>query len=113
MFWPDSEADEAGAHPARQSCGFQQARKPCGSPICANLTENYGLHPLCEPGWLLPPALYFREMTGAEHAFAEWSCQYVGGRDGVLDRKVDPDTSDWRHGVRRIPDANESGTIPA
>src|SRR5215831_10352231 len=52
-------------------------------------------------------------MTDAESAFLEWECQYVGGGDGVLNRKVDPDTSNRRHGVRRIADANESGTIPA
>ena len=113
MLWPNSEADDAGAYAARQSCGFQQAQGPWLAPICENLAEDYGLDALCEPGWHLPPALYFREMTGAESAFAEWSCQYVGGSDGVLDSKVDPHTSYGRHGMRRIPDANESMTIPA
>ena len=113
MLWPNSDADEAGAHPARQSGGFQPAQRPRDSPIGDDLAENYGLYALCEPGGEFPAALYFRKMTGAESAFLEWACQYVGGGDGVLNRKVDPDTSNRRHGVRRIADANESGTIPA
>jgi hypothetical protein len=81
--------------------------------MCGKAAENYSLHPLCMPRCKLPAALYFRQVIGAKSAFAERSCQYVGGSDCVLDGKVDPDASNRRHGVCRIPDTNESGTIPA
>ena len=99
MLWPNSHADEAGTQAARESCSFQQPQGPGESPICDDLAENCGLYPLREPGWDFPAALYFREMIGAEGAFPEWSCQYVGGSHSVLDSKVDPDTSQpetWR-----------------
>jgi hypothetical protein len=107
MFWPNSDADEAGTEPARQSCGFQQPHGPRSSSICCKVAENYTLHPLCVLRCKLPAALYFRQVTGAKSAFAERSCQNVGGSDGVLDCKVDPDAPNRRHGVRRIADANE------
>ena len=80
--------------------------------ISADLPADYRLNALGEPGGELAAALYFCEMTGADNAVAEWLCQDVGGCNGILDGKVDSDTPDRRHGVRRISDANESGSIP-
>ena len=53
------------------------------SSICGNLAKDYGLCPLRELGRELPAVFYFREMTRAESAFVEWSCQYVGGSHGI------------------------------
>jgi hypothetical protein len=102
MFWPNSYADEAGTEPARQSCGFQQPNGPWGPSISGKVAENYSPHPLCVLHCKLPAALYFRQVTGAESAFAQWLCQYVGGGDSVLNSEVDPDASNRRHGMCRI-----------
>ena len=37
----------------------------------------------------------------------------VGGRDRVLDREVDADAADRRHGVRGIADREQPGPVPA
>ena len=38
--------------------------------------------------------------------------QDIGGRDGVLNREIDADAADRRHGVGRIADAEQPGPVP-
>ena len=98
MFWPNSDADKAGTESARQSGGFKQPNGPRSSSLCRNVAENYTLHPLCLLRCKLPAALYFRQVTCAKSAFAEWSRQNVGVSDGVLNSKIDADAA-HRHAV--------------
>src|SRR6516225_692455 len=96
MFGPNPDTDEAGAHPTRQRCQFQEPYGPWESTgsgviwISADLPADYRLHVLCKPSRELAAALYFRKMAGAGSAFAEGLCQDVGGCNGILDGKIDP-----------------------
>ena len=52
-------------------------------------------------------------MLVAERAVAQGFGEHIGGCHRILDRQVDADAGDWRHGVCRIADAQEARSPPA
>ena len=118
MFGAEANSDEACAHPARQRGAFQQAQGPRGPSglrliqATPNLLLDSRLHALREARGKPAAMLYFLEIVAAHCAFAKRLCQYVGRGDSVLDGQIDTDTSDRRHGMGCIADAQQAGPMP-
>ena len=70
------------------------------------------LHALREASGKGAAALYFCEMVVAHRAYAKGFCEYIGCSDSVLNGKINPDTSDRRHRMGCIADAQEARPIP-
>ena len=56
--------------------------------------------------------LHGLEVRIGQPAFAQRRRQDVRGRDRILDREIDADAADRRHGVRGIADAEHAGPPP-
>ncbi|MGB7750828.1 MAG: hypothetical protein WCF88_04690 [Candidatus Acidiferrales bacterium] len=57
-------------------------------------------------------ALDFAKMVIADGAFCERRGEFVRGGDRILNREIDSDSTDWRHGMRGIADAEKPGARP-
>ena len=70
------------------------------------------LKSLCQARRKHAAFLYFREAIDSDDALAKRFNELVSGSNGVLDREIDPDSTDWRHRVGSIPDAEKPWSIP-
>jgi hypothetical protein len=110
---PDANTDKMSAQPAWQGCALQQPdypREPAGAGAVETSAEplsDLRLHSLRDLGRELTAALYFCEVARAEDATAQWRRQNISRRHGVLDGKIDPYTTNRRHGVGRVSDADQ------
>ena len=118
MLRADSDTDEARAQPAEDRRPFQNPHGPRDPPSSggvnssADLLANRRLYALRDARRKFTAALDLREIGGADSACAKGFRQYVRRCDGILGRKIDPDTGHWRHRVRRISDAHQTRPIP-
>ena len=114
----DADGDHTRANPAWNFCTLQEPDRPQESSwfrieeTTRVLFPDQLLHALREQGRERAAALYFRNIVGADGAFAKGSGQYIGCRDSVVDGKIDPDTTHRSHCVGRIADAQRAGAIP-
>ena len=92
----------------------EERRKPV--PIYGDASDNSilnrALHSLRHAGRPLTPLLDPLEVLGCQSPRTYRRSQQIRRRDRILDGQVDPDTTDRRHGMRRIADTEETRTIP-
>src|SRR5262249_54927733 len=118
MLRPDTDTDEARTHSAQYRRTFQQPHDPREASwsrdikTSTDLLSDQCLHASRDPRRKRAAALYLGEIADADGAVAKGFCQYISGRDRILDGKIDPDTAHRRHGVGRISDAQQAGAIP-
>ena len=63
-------------------------------------------------GWPFPAALYLHQVALAQVSIGQRFRQQVRGGNSVLDRQVDADAADRRHGVGGIANAQQAGPAP-
>ena len=91
MFGPETDTDEACAHPARERGAFEQPQGPRRTggfgltQTAPDLLLDDPLHALREASGKGTAALYFCEMIGTYSASAKGLCQYIGRSDRILD----------------------------
>ena len=71
------------------------------------------LEGLGDAGREFATVLYVSEGEFGDDIGGESRGKDTGGGDGVLNRKVDADASDGRHGVGGVSDAEQAGDVPA
>ncbi len=119
MLWSESESDYPSGNPAeewkqRQQPDCERRREPIpfGEDAPDDSILNHELQSLRHAGRPLTPLLDPLEVLGCQSLRTERRSQQIRRRDRILDSQVDPDTTDRRHGMRRIADAEETRTIP-
>jgi hypothetical protein len=70
------------------------------------------LHGLSSSSRKLTAALHQVQISFRYFTLGEFRSEQVGGGNRVLHGQIDSDTTNRRHGVRRISDTNQAGTIP-
>ena len=119
MLRSESESDHPSGNPAEERNQRQQ-------PDCEGRREfvrtaedtlddsilNHELHSLRHAGRPLTPLLNPLNVLGCQSPRTERRGQQIRRRDRILNRQVDPDTTDWGHRMRGIADAEETRTIP-
>jgi hypothetical protein len=56
--------------------------------------------------------LHGTKMLIADGALCERCGEFIRGGNRILNREIDSDSTDWRHGMRGIADAQEPGARP-
>ncbi len=100
--------------------GFKKPQEPGrrdrpGGPQYArnHLILNKYLNCLGDFNGKFPPGLDARETFIRRTRLAQQGLrQQIGGRDGVLNRQIDADAADRRHGVSGVADAQKAGLVP-
>src|SRR5215212_2366630 len=110
-FWPNADADQAGRNTlqyteASQHANVERRIKLSDSPQHARDDSllNNDLESLRDPRGQLAPALHGFKTIDIKCSLAQSFRNIVCGRHGVLDREINPDPADRRHGVRGITD---------
>ena len=119
VFGPEAHADDAAGELLEAGDAGEDAERERsieGPGIVQDAVDDLvgaGLQALRAQDGGLALGLNRVEMVAGEGAGAEWISEEVGGGDGVLDREVDADAADGRHGVGGVADAEEAGAVPA
>ena len=112
---PDDASRYAGErgkppHQAQEEGWFQTVR--LAKHAFDDVVLNLHLKPLGTPRGHLAPFLNTRQILCCHLTGTERIREDVCGCDRILDRKVDPDAADRRHGVGCVADAEKAGPIP-
>ena len=70
------------------------------------------LQPLRRPSWKIPPLLDSLKLAFRRSFLHKFWAEYIRRRNRILNRKVDSYTSDRRHGMRCIADAQKPRAGP-
>ena len=95
----------------RRGQGMREVRSARQDAVEDAVLDEH-LQPLRQAGRELAPALHLAQRVGPDAAGPQRGGEEVGRRDRVLDGEVDADAADGRHGVGRVPDAQQAGPIP-
>lgn len=57
--------------------------------------------------------LYFRQQLVRRAPLPQWLGQQIGRGDSILNSEIDAYSAGGRHGVGRVPNAEQSGTMPS
>ena len=119
VFGAEAEADEAGGDAAEEGPAVEETEGPSGSERFGT-AEDAGDDVVLDDelktlggvrGKCSAPLDGF-EIPCGESSVAKPRGEDVGGGDGILNREIDADTANGRHGVRSVADAEKSGTKP-
>ena len=121
MFWlktdPDPSADHGAEDRQQRTNGEPQIPRgregPTGSDAAA---EQKGVSRRLE-SLRFASGRFATPLNGGQALFAERATlqrrrEDVRAGHGVLDREIDPDAADGRHGVGRIADEQQAGFVP-
>jgi hypothetical protein len=121
MLAPDAEADQARGYPAQERKPLEQSQRKrhlVEHRLADNQRRQHAvvhrtLRALDDLGRKHAPLLHFLQERIDILTPRERRRENVRGSDSVLDREIDADSSDRRHGVRRITDRKQAGTPPS
>ena len=119
MFGTKPDPDETGRNAPQEGKPDQEAQWPWSiqrtrlpQDRLDDTILNDQLQALRHPGRPITSLLHLPELVKRHSPFAQRRGQKIRCRHGILNREVDPDTSDGRHGMRRVTDAEQPRPRP-
>jgi hypothetical protein len=110
---PHTETYQAGGQPAQNRKIDEEPEEPRRLDFAGAAEDagdysflNHDLKGLYDFGWPFAPLLHLRQKLIIQRPVArQWSGEEIRRRDCVLNREIDADAADRRHGMRGISDA--------
>jgi len=119
VFGTEADADQARGNSAKKGPSREKLEGPAqseGFRTTENAADhtvlNNDLKPLGRPCWKRSPFLDGAKITLAGRSLQEHGTQNICCGYCVLNGKIDANAADWRHGVGRVANAQESRPPP-
>ena len=120
MLGPEAQAQHTGGQACERGEPLQQPQQKWriqGLGAAEHATDHVVLYPHLQPlrpaRWRLAPRLHAGQIGVRHMAGAERHGQQIRRRHRVLDREVDADAADGRHGMSCVADAEQPRPVPS